>query len=97
MYGDLHPKFVRQFADVGSTIRFVVTASNPGGSGAKVSAGVNYAPWLIAPAPGGACFGGNVPTTAAQCKNGGWTTSVRSDGSTFKNQGDCMQYVNTGK
>ena len=72
-------------------------ASNPGGTGAKVSPGVNYAPWLIAPAPGGACFGGNVPTTAAQCKNGGWSTSVRSDGSTFKNQGDCMQYVNTGK
>jgi hypothetical protein len=73
------------------------TASNPGGTGAKVSPGVNYNPWLIAPTPGGSCFGGNVPTTAAQCKNGGWTTHVRSDGSTFKNQGDCMQYVNTGK
>jgi hypothetical protein len=73
------------------------TASNPGGTGAKVSPSVNYNPWLIAPAPGGSCFGGNVPTTAAQCKNGGWTNHVRADGSTFKNQGDCMQYVNTGK
>jgi hypothetical protein len=72
-------------------------ASNPGGTGAQVSPGVNYNPWLIAPAPGGSCFGGNVPATAAQCKNGGWTTHVRADGSTFKNQGDCMQYVNTGK
>jgi hypothetical protein len=58
---------------------------------------VTYSPWLIAPAPGGNCFGGNVPTTAAQCKNGGWMTSTRPDGSTFKNQGDCIQYVNTGK
>src|SRR5882724_171300 len=73
------------------------TASNPTGTGASVSPNVNYNPWLISPAPGGSCFGGNVPTTAAQCKNGGWTSRVRSDGSTFKNQGDCIQYVNTGK
>jgi len=35
------------------------------------------------------------PTTANQCKNGGWQTfnTPRS----FKNQGDCIQYVNTGK
>ncbi|MDT5063537.1 MAG: hypothetical protein QOH63_3996 [Acidobacteriota bacterium] len=72
-------------------------ASNPGGTGAQVSAKVIYAPWLIAPAPGGACIGGNVATTASQCKNGGWTMRVRADGSTFKNQGDCIQYVNTGK
>ena len=72
-------------------------ATNPTGTGASVSSGVNYNPWLISPAPGGSCFGGNVPTTVAQCKNGGWTSEVRADGSTFKNQGDCMQYVNTGK
>jgi hypothetical protein len=72
-------------------------ASNPGGTGAATTANVTYKPWLLSPAPGGNCFGGNVPTTASQCKNGGWMTSVRSDGSTFKNQGDCIQYVNTGK
>jgi hypothetical protein len=72
-------------------------ATNPTGTGASVSPKVTYNPWLISPAPGGSCFGGNVPTTAAQCKNGGWTSEVRADGSTFKNQGDCMQYVNTGK
>jgi hypothetical protein len=38
-----------------------------------------------------------VATTAAGCKNGGWQTLRRSDGSTFKNQGDCIQFVNTGK
>ena len=71
--------------------------SNPGGSGAMVSPSVTYNPWLIAPAPGGSCLGGNVPATANDCKNGGWTTHVRADGSTFKNQGDCIQYVNTGR
>lgn len=38
-----------------------------------------------------------VATSAAQCKNGGWQTVRRSDGSSFKNQGDCIKYVNTGK
>lgn len=31
------------------------------------------------------------------CKNGGWKTLRRADGSSFKNQGDCIQYVNTAK
>jgi hypothetical protein len=38
-----------------------------------------------------------VPTNKDQCKNDGWKTRVRSDGTTFKNQGDCIQYANTGK
>jgi len=32
-----------------------------------------------------------------QCKNGGFNQFTRADGSSFKNQGDCIQYVNTGK
>jgi hypothetical protein len=32
-----------------------------------------------------------------QCKNGGYKNVRRADGSSFKNQGDCIQYVNTGK
>ncbi|HWS88074.1 MAG TPA: thrombospondin type 3 repeat-containing protein [Pyrinomonadaceae bacterium] len=31
------------------------------------------------------------------CKNGGWQTLTRANGTFFKNQGDCVQYVNTGK
>jgi hypothetical protein len=31
------------------------------------------------------------------CKNGGWQQLTRPDGTTFENQGDCIQYVNTGK
>jgi hypothetical protein len=38
---------------------------------------------------------GTAPTNADQCKNGGWQTfdSPRA----FRNQGDCVQFVNTGK
>ena len=31
------------------------------------------------------------------CKNDGWEWVFRKDGGAFKNQGDCIQYVNTGK
>jgi hypothetical protein len=68
------------------------------GHGARVSPNVAYSPWAIAPGVGTAiiCSGNNVPTTAAQCKNGGWTQTVHADGTPFKNQGDCLQYVNNG-
>jgi probable HAF family extracellular repeat protein len=50
-----------------------------------------------------------VPRTKDDCKSGGWDNHVqankptgwqdlaRADGSAFKNQGDCVSYVNTGK
>jgi len=31
------------------------------------------------------------------CKSDGWADVFRSSGGAFKNQGDCIQYVNTGK
>ena len=31
------------------------------------------------------------------CKNDGWQQLRRTDGTTFANQGDCTQFVNTGK
>ena len=37
---------------------------------------------------------GNGPTSADQCRNGGWTSF---DSPAFKNQGDCIQYANSGK
>lgn len=37
------------------------------------------------------------PSSKDDCKNGGWKTLARADGSKFKNQGDCIQYANTGK
>jgi len=39
----------------------------------------------------------NVPTSAAQCQNGGWQTLARPDGTTFANQGQCVSFVNSGK
>src|SRR6266550_3012542 len=38
-----------------------------------------------------------VATSKEQCKNGGYNSVKRANGSSFKNQGDCIQYVNTGK
>jgi hypothetical protein len=37
------------------------------------------------------------PQSKDDCKGNGWRSHTRADGSTFKNQGDCIQYVNTGK
>jgi len=37
------------------------------------------------------------PQTKEQCKKGGWEVTTRTDNSTFKNQGDCVSYFNTGK
>jgi len=37
------------------------------------------------------------PTNIDQCKNSGWQFWTRPDGSRFKNQGDCVSYVNTGR
>lgn len=37
------------------------------------------------------------PADKDECKKDGWKTLSREDGSTFKNQGDCIQYSNTGK
>jgi hypothetical protein len=78
------------------------SADGPGpvgpGSGARVSPDVAYSPWGTAPGVGPVvfCSGNNVPTTEADCKNGGWTRTVHADGTPFKNQGDCVQYVNNG-
>lgn len=38
-----------------------------------------------------------IATDKDACKKDGWTSLYRADGSGFKNQGDCIQYVNTGK
>lgn len=40
-----------------------------------------------------------VPKTKDDCKEGGWRnlSRTRTEATPFKNQGDCIQYVNTGK
>ena len=65
------------------------------GHGCRISPNIFYNLWRIV--PDGGCIGSNTPVTEDDCKNGGWITHVRLDGSVFKSQGDCLQYVNTGK
>jgi hypothetical protein len=38
-----------------------------------------------------------VATDKETCKKSGWMALYRNDFTTFKNQGDCIQYVHTGK
>jgi len=65
------------------------------GHGAQVSPHILFNLWRMV--PGGACVGSNAPVTEDDCKSGGWITHVRPDGTLFKSQGDCMQFVNNGK
>lgn len=39
----------------------------------------------------------NVALTKDDCKNGSWQTHTTASGQSFPNQGQCIQYVNTGK
>ena len=38
-----------------------------------------------------------IATDKDSCKRDGWKMLYRANGSGFKNQDDCIQYVNTGK
>jgi hypothetical protein len=38
----------------------------------------------------------SVPMTRDDCKDGGWQHLVRADSTSFKNQGACVSYANTG-
>lgn len=73
-------------------------ANGPGtvgpGAGDKVSSGVTFSPWLTKPALSSPCNGA-IATKKSQCKDDGWRTVVRADGTSFRNQGDCIQYVNS--
>lgn len=74
-------------------------ASNPSGTGDKIidpGAVVDYTPFLTSDAAT-PCAAPPVgpPTNKDQCKDDGWKSfNVPRK---FKNQGDCIQYVNTGK
>jgi len=66
----------------------------------------NSLPFVIADQPGmwtitnvqlGQGEAAGVATKKDECKKGGWADLTRANGTSFKNQGDCIQYVNTGK
>lgn len=42
-------------------------------------------------------FAKQIANDREACKKNGWKNLYRQNGSAFKNQGDCIQYVNTGK
>jgi hypothetical protein len=66
------------------------TASDPAPTTQTIYASVSsLSPFVIAKLA--------TPTNMNQCKNGGWQKLSRTNGTRFKNQGDCIQYVNTGK
>jgi hypothetical protein len=76
-------------------------ADNPSGTGDAVietPGDVDSQPWLIAPAPGGACTGTppNPPPSKDACKKDGWMAFTDDEGRPFKNQGDCVSYFATG-
>ena len=66
-------------------------------SNAGVSSGVFYFNWRMTPDHLAPCNGSSTPITEGDCKAGGWITHVRPDGSVFKSQGDCIQFVNNGR
>lgn len=72
--------------------------NNPGGSGDAVvdpSGVVDFFPYLTSPSTCAAVPQVGPPTNKDQCKKDGWMSfNVPRK---FKNQGDCIQYVNTGK
>jgi hypothetical protein len=39
----------------------------------------------------------NTPANKDACKKDGWMTAQRADGTSFKNQGDCVSYTNNGR
>ena len=73
-------------------------ASNPGGTGAVIidpDGVVDYSPFRTSPSSCAPVPQIGPPTNKDQCKNDGW--KLFNVPRTFKNQGDCIQYFNTGK
>lgn len=74
------------------------STNNPGGTGDKVidpANAVDFFPYLTSTSTCAAILHIGPPTNKDQCKNDGW--KAFNTPRTFKNQGDCIQYVNTGK
>ena len=53
--------------------------------------------WTVSNVQLGQGESAGVATSKEDCKKGGWADLTSANGSAFKNQGDCIQYVNTGK
>jgi hypothetical protein len=60
------------------------------GNGAKVGPNVDYKPWYTSQK--GKCNGG-VATEKKQCRNDGWQELTDDEGRSFRNQQDCVDFV----
>lgn len=80
--------YLLEAQDVGDTIAVEETALNEAGTGGPAR---SLATVVVLPAPP------PTPTTKEQCKNGGWRELADGSGTPFKNQGDCVSFVATGK
>ena len=58
--------------------------------------GINNAGQIVGSADSDGFIASLIATNKDQCTNG-WQSLSRANGTFFKNQGDCIQYVNTGK
>ena len=61
------------------------------------SGGTFQSPWSAVASPGAPPSTPTTPASAEQCMDDSWQTLSRADGTPFTNQGDCIQYVYTGK
>lgn len=68
-----------------------------GGDTKAGDAGLTGAVDTVAVTAAGATTTYDFEPTRDACKDGGWRESTRTDGSAFRNQGDCVQYVETGR
>ena len=75
---------VGQAFDTGTTGAKTFTVTATDGVGLTTQRTVNY-------------IVNNLPKTKGDCTSSTWSARTRSDASKFKNQGDCIQFVNTGK
>ena len=51
--------------------------------------------WTVSNVQLGQGEASNVATAKDECKKGGWANLTRADGTSFKNQGDCVAWVET--